>query len=185
MLAHSFGGGAALELAARHPDQLSRLILVDAALGELDPVPGNGGMARHATLMQPVIAATLTNPWAIGPLSRSMVHRTAAVRRWRETLRRPMRRPGTTAAYARWLPALLATDDDALSRRSATLRALEVPVALMWGEADTVTPIAQGERLARLMDAPLSRIPDVGHIPHIEDPAAFLEAMDGLLKDAP
>ncbi|SUJ10889.1 2-hydroxy-6-oxo-6-phenylhexa-2,4-dienoate hydrolase [Sphingomonas paucimobilis] len=37
VVAHSFGGGSATELALGHPDQVARLVLVDGALGELDP----------------------------------------------------------------------------------------------------------------------------------------------------
>jgi pimeloyl-ACP methyl ester carboxylesterase len=184
VIGHSFGAGSATELALRHPDQVARLVLVDAALGKLDPA-GAGGHALLAmpVLTRPLIAASLTNPWAIGPLSRSMLHRREAAAAWRDTLRQPMRRPGTTAAYAAWLPALFAADDGGWSRRSAKLAGIAVPVRLIWGEADTVTPIAQGEALARLMHAPLTRLPDVGHIPHIEDPAHFLPALDAAIEE--
>ena len=72
-----------------------------------------------------------------------------------------------------------------LSRRSANLRRIAMPVDLIWGEADTVTPIAQGENLARLMRArSFARLPGVGHIPHIEDEAGFLAALDAAIGEA-
>ena len=41
---------------------------------------------------------------------------------------------------------------------------------LLWGEADSVTPIAQGEAPARVVrPASFARLSGVGHIPHIED----------------
>lgn len=184
VVAHSFGGGPATELALGYPDQVARLVLVDGALGELDPSsPGGVPLLRSTVLAQPLIAATLTNPHAIGALSRSMLAHKEAAARWRETLRAPMRRPGTTAAYAAWLPSLLAADDGAPSRRTKALRQMKSPVRLIWGEADTVTPIAQGLRLSRLFRAPIARLTGVGHVPHIEDPVHFLPALDAAIAE--
>jgi pimeloyl-ACP methyl ester carboxylesterase len=111
-----------------------------------------------------------------------MLARKESADAWLETIREPMRREGTTRAYAAWLPNLFASDDGALSRRSANLRRIRVPVSLIWGEADTVTPIAQGENLSRLLRARrFLRLPGLGHIPHIEDEAAFLAALDAAM----
>jgi pimeloyl-ACP methyl ester carboxylesterase len=126
----------------------------------------------------------MTNPLLTDRLLRSMVARKESAAPWVATIQQPMRRRGTTAAYAAWLPALFATDDGGLSRRSAELRLITVPVALIWGEADTVTPIAQGEEIARLVRArSFARLPGVGHIPHIEDEAGFLAALDAALAE--
>jgi pimeloyl-ACP methyl ester carboxylesterase len=49
---------------------------------------------------------------------------------------------------------------------------------LIWGERDTVTPLEQGQRLKALIpSATMDVMPDVGHIPHIEHPQAFLELL--------
>ena len=182
VVAHSFGAGVATELALRYPAQVGRLVLVDASLGTLDPVDGGDAtLLRSAVIAQPLTAATLTNPWALGPLARSVLYQKAAAAAWHETLRQPMRRPGSTAAYAAWLPALFATDDGGWSRHTARLAQLAMPVRLIWGEADTVAPIAQGEALARLTHGSLKRLSGVGHVPHIEDPAHFLPALDAAL----
>ncbi|WP_260181063.1 alpha/beta fold hydrolase [Sphingomonas sp. BK580] len=184
VVAHSFGAGPATELALVDPKRVARLVLIDGALGELDPAgPGGNALLRLPFIAQPLVAATLTNPHAIGALSRSMLARKEAAAEWRETLRAPMRRPGTTAAYAAWLPSLLAADDGAPSRRTEALLGLKPAVRLIWGEADTVTPISQGLALARLLRAPITRLPGVGHVPHIEDPTHFLPALDAALEE--
>ena len=186
VVGHSFGAGAATELALRFPEQVKSLVLVDAALGELDPAPAapslTDRMLDTGAIAQPLVSASVTNPWALAPLVRMMVARKDSVDPWLVTLRQPMRREGTTAAYAAWLPNLFLLDDAGWSRRSARIAAIRMPVALIWGEADNVTPIAQGERIARLTKArSFARLPGLGHIPHIEDPAAFLAALDGAI----
>jgi pimeloyl-ACP methyl ester carboxylesterase len=184
VVAHSFGAGPAAELGLAHPAQVRRLVLVDAALGSLDPpAPGGVALLRSPLVAQPVIAATLANPQAIGPLARTMLARKEAGAAWRDTLAEPLGRPGTTAGYAAWLPFLLAADDGAASRRSAVLARMRPPVRLIWGDADAVTPPSQGLALARLLRAPIARLPGVGHVPHIEDPTAFLLALDAALPE--
>jgi len=188
VVGHSFGAGAALELALRSRE-LSRLVLVDPALGAIDPAPQGRGLAGWALgqswIAQPLTSASMTNPMLSGTMLRSMLARTEAADGWVETIREPMRRRGTTAAYAAWLPALLTADDGGLSRRSAEIARLGVPLHLIWGEADTVTPVAQGEALARIVrPASFARLPGVGHIPHIEDEAGFLAALDAAIGEA-
>jgi pimeloyl-ACP methyl ester carboxylesterase len=182
VVGHSFGAGPAAELALRRPERLRSLVLVDAALGELDAPLTDGGALEIRPLAEAVTAATVTNPGATGPLLRSLIERKEQAAAWVPVLTRPMRRRGTTSAYARWLPSLFATDDGALSRRSEGLRRLAVPLALVWGEADTVTPIGQGRRIAALGRArSFEALPGVGHIPHIEDPEGFLAVLEAAL----
>lgn len=185
VVGHSFGAGPAIELALRSPAGVRQLVLVDAALGPLDPEPSRGAVATllgSPLLAEPLVAASITNPAALESLLRSMIARKEAATRWTGTLREPMRRRGTTAAYADWLPQLFVRDDGALSRKTAALRAIRLPVALIWGEADTVTPIAQGRRLHTLVRArSFTTLPGAGHIPHIETPDAFLAALDAAI----
>jgi pimeloyl-ACP methyl ester carboxylesterase len=186
VVGHSFGAGAATELALRHPDELKGLVLVDAALGQFD-AEGEGAAAKtigFTPLAQVVTSAAVTNPAALEPLLRSMIARKEKAAAWVPVLRQPMQREGTTASYATWLPNLFSKDDGSMSRRSENLRKIAVPVSLIWGEADTVTPLAQGRHIAELTGARSPKVlPGVGHIPHIEDPEAFLAALDSALSD--
>ncbi len=184
VLGHSFGAGSATEVALTHPELVRQLILVDAALGSLDPPEGSGKGGLSTVLAFPplgqaFIASVVTNPAMAGPMLRSFIAKKDAAAPWLETLGQPMNRKGSTAAYAQWVPELFSTNDGALSRKRSNLRAVKVPVSLIWGEADSVTPLKLGAELKYLMHArELITIPGAGHIPHIEDPAAFLSALD-------
>lgn len=185
VVGHSFGAGPATELALRHPNRVGALILVDAALGELDR--GSDSGTASAMRVRPVAelatSASITNPVAIGPLLRSLIERKEQAEPWLDTLRQPMRREGTTSAYAAWLPHLFEWRAGEFSRTSTGLKSIQVPVAIIWGEADSITPLEQGRLIASLTRArSIQSLPGVGHIPHIEDPAAFLAALDASLS---
>ena len=73
----SFGAGPATELALRAPERVRTLVLVDAALGALDPEPGTRPLGQRVLgqswLAEPVTAATMANPMATGALLRSII----------------------------------------------------------------------------------------------------------------
>jgi len=58
---------------------------------------------------------------------------------------------------------------------AAELRALNVPVLLLWGEQDRFFPVAQARRAVRhLADGRLHVFPGTGHSPNWECPSAVL-----------
>ena len=62
------------------------------------------------------------------------------------------------------------------------LAAAPMPVGLIWGAADRVVPYAGLEALRALRpDALVETLPGTGHIPQVEDPAAFVAALERLL----
>jgi pimeloyl-ACP methyl ester carboxylesterase len=186
VVAHSFGAGPAAEAAMLEPDAFAGLIVVSGAIGL-----GLDGAGRappwplgSAFLRELAVSASVTNPPAMGPMLRLFLHRKeTATAEVIAMLNRPGRRAGTTAAIADWLPSLLVPPSGALSTRPDAWQALALPLALVWGDRDTTTPLDQGRRLAGLAGAPLSILPEVGHIPQIEAPAAFQAALLGLLTD--
>ncbi len=192
VVGHSFGAGSVMELAARHAAQLRGIVVV---CGALDLPPGDGlhpkpgGFSEtilHAEpAMRTVTAAAVTNPLALRPLLATMLHRKeAADQRQAEILLRPMTRRGTTEAYAQWLPYLLLPERGAITATAAGVAGIRAPVAFIWGEKDSVTPLDQGRRLQSLVaSSTIEIIRDVGHIPHIESPAAFLEVLKRRLAE--
>ena len=57
------------------------------------------------------------------------------------------------------------------------LERVEVPVTLLWGRHDRFVPLSLGEAASRRFGWPLQVIEDAGHVPHIEQSDAFLEAL--------
>lgn len=60
------------------------------------------------------------------------------------------------------------------------LAGLRVPALVVHGEDDPI-PVATASTLAELLRAPLVRIPECGHVPYVEAPEAFTEALDRFL----
>jgi pimeloyl-ACP methyl ester carboxylesterase len=59
-------------------------------------------------------------------------------------------------------------------------------VLILWGATDSLTPLAQGRALAaELRTSQLVVLEDTGHIPAIENPAAFNDALVAFLTANP
>lgn len=62
------------------------------------------------------------------------------------------------------------------------LRRIHVPTLVLWGEADGVVPPAYGRRYAGLIpNAAFEMIPEAGHHPELEQPAAFADRVERFL----
>ncbi len=185
LIAHSFGAGPGVEAVLRNQTAYAGLVIVDGAIGlHLDPSKALPVPLRPRLLREAGVAATVTNPMMMRRLLAAMIHVKAAATDDRAALlNRPMIREGTTQAIANWLPALLAYPRDAISMDKAQYQSLTLPVSIIWGDMDTITPLAQGQELTTLIpNARLTRMSGVGHIPQIEAPAAFQEVLIDALK---
>lgn len=61
-----------------------------------------------------------------------------------------------------------------------SLAGLAVPAVILHGEDDPI-PVATAEELARIIRAPLHRLPACGHVPYVESPEAFTAVLDDFL----
>ena len=62
------------------------------------------------------------------------------------------------------------------------LRRIEAPFALIWGERDPVISVRTIERIVAIREPrAIARIPNVGHVPQVERPRAFAEAVHAAL----
>ena len=184
IVGHSFGGGPVLEAAMLAPARFGRVVLVDPALGIDAPVAPLPIYLKSQAVRSTLVSAAITNPLLTKRMLQTLIHRKdRAVPNYVAVLQRPLDREGTTDAIAAWLPFLVQTDTLALSARSANYRRIALPLSIIWGDRGTVTPLEQLAELHALVPAaPIALLHDIGHIPQIEDPAAFQAALRAALE---
>jgi pimeloyl-ACP methyl ester carboxylesterase len=192
LVGHSFGAGPALEAAMQGGPSVQRLVLVDPALGlgpngeppRCEPSSGPAGLLlEDRGVRTALVGATATWPAFTPLLLKQFVHRKEVVtEQLVPAYRVPFERTGFTERLGDWAVAFAngACESAASlnSRQLAAWAAQGPPVALIWGEQDAVTPLAQAHALQRWMPkATLTVLPGVGHIPHIESPQALAAAL--------
>ena len=186
LVGHSFGGGPTMEATLLSPDRVRALVLVDAALGigtGKDEAPPRSPLMQAFFAVRPlrdgVVATFLTNPSFTRRLLQAFIDDPARATDARVAVyQQPLTVKGSTRAIGEWLPALLAPVGVSASEDPASYRTLGMPVFVIWGDRDTITPLAQGERLAAITpNAELLVMKQVGHIPQIEDAAQFNELL--------
>jgi pimeloyl-ACP methyl ester carboxylesterase len=179
IVGHSFGAGAATELVMRFPERARALVLVDAALG-LTAVPSDApALVQPKWVREILVSLTITNPLATKWLLQSLIaKKERALPEYVEILQRPTRRADSTPDIADWVYYFLGADRDAASANRSAYARIKTPVAILWGDSDAVTPLAQTHDLKALLpQATLTILPGLGHIPQIEDPGAFNDAL--------
>ena len=179
IVGHSFGAGAATELVMRYPDRARALVLVDAALG-LTAAPSDAPwIIQPKWIREVLVSLTITNPVATQALLEFLIaKKERALPEFVAILQRPTTQRDSTPDIADWLHYFLGTDRNAVSAdRDAYVRT-KLPTAVLWGNQDTITPIDQAADLLTLLpQASLTVLPGLGHIPQIEDPALFNDAL--------
>ena len=154
-IGHSFGGRISIVLGAEHPTLVDRLILVDSA--GIRPTPSTW---RGIALALARAGQSLPVPGFLGPVQA----------RARDAVR-----------------GRLASDDD---QQAGALRptfrkvisedlrpllpSIHAPTLLVWGELDTVTPVADAHIMEReIPDAGLVILPGAGHFSYLDCPDRF------------
>jgi pimeloyl-ACP methyl ester carboxylesterase len=173
LVAHSLIGTLATRFAARHSSLVSRLVLyaAPAAVGRYRMPLGLKSRALRFALRPTVANLERFQQFAL--LDRDSTRDrdpewfdafsayTVARARQRD-VKTTMRR--LIASQTKGVPG-----DD--------LMRIDVPTALLWGRDDRMAPIRIAESAAALHRWPLSIVEGTGHVPHIEQPQLFVDAL--------
>jgi pimeloyl-ACP methyl ester carboxylesterase len=178
---NSMGGGAAWQLAVRHPDRVDALILVDAAGFANDKPPSEVPLA-FKILRYPIgrkLLSKIDNKPLIDQALKTDVYdksiiTPSLVERFAEFQRAPGHRDILMSVN-------LGQSGPATAQLLATVK---VPTLILWGESDPlIEPAAAKKFAAAISGSKLITYPNVGHLPQIEipkrsadDAAAFLKA---------
>jgi pimeloyl-ACP methyl ester carboxylesterase len=193
LLGHSYGGGPAAEAAMLRPELVRHLILLDAAIGLVESQPASAspeGWLDHVFAVRPVrtalIATVGTQPAFSEYWLRQFVARKEAVTASRAAIyQQPFVLKGFTSSLGDWAHQFAHEHGAALSERPEGFRNLQMPVTLMWGAEDTITPLSQAQSIGRLMrNSRLTVLPGVGHIPQIEDIPLFNQRIADVLTES-
>lgn len=171
------GGALAAAFAARHGDRLRGLVLVDSlGLAPFQPAPAFGQALGH--FLQHPTGATHDQLWRqcafdLDTLRRGMGDVWTDIAAYNLDRAQSPDTNGTRQGLMEslGLPALPRTD----------LERIAVPTTLVWGRHDLATPLAVAQETAARLDWPLQVIEDAADDPPIEQPEAFLDALNAFL----
>lgn len=198
LVCHGLGCRPAMEAAIIRPAAVKKLVLVAPTLGfsgdrkkpQFDRTPIEGFwriLFQMKQLRNSVLATYGTSAMSTPGLLRLMVHDPLAVTAGRVALlQAPMQINYSTQAIGDWLENALFASGYAHVSDFGNFARLRMPVLVVWGRQDRVTPLWQGEALEKMLpDAVLSVFDQAGHMPFIENPNAFNKALLNFLRDKP
>jgi pimeloyl-ACP methyl ester carboxylesterase len=162
------GGYVALAILRRHPGRLAGLVLADTRSGPDDvaALERRRQAAERADAGAIAAGVDAVTPLVAPGTSAQVIAELAAIA------------GAVPAATIAWAQRAMAARPDS----TAALLGCQVPVLVVVGEHDAVTPPAVARQMAAAApEAELAVLPRVGHLTPAEDPDAFVDAVSGWL----
>ncbi len=180
VVGHSFGGGVAQMILLRRPRRIRRLVLV-----------ASGGLGREVAMSLRLASIPLVvehlGQMLMGPCTRLALGRTGAVFSPLDVARLSAMnaQKGSARAFARTVRDVVdwRGQKQTLFQCADELTDLP-PIAVFWGDHDTVIPFSHAEALATAVDGvSITRFEGCGHYPHREKPDLFVRALRHFLDE--
>ncbi len=178
---HSLGGGIAMQLSYQFPELCERLVLVDSGGLGRDVSPLLRAAALPGSeLVMPLLAATRVldaGRFAAGILSRIGLRIATDIKEMADA-HDTLADPEARAAFIHTLRAVVEPGGQRVDARDRLYLAKHLPLLLIWGERDSIIPVAHGRAAhEHVAHSRLELFPSSGHFPQLDEPARFAETL--------
>lgn len=178
LVGHGHGGEVAAQMALQAPRRVTRLLLVSSAPQDPETLPLPLRVLPSLPLPQWLVSSMLprllvstTLDWLYAPGAKVTA---ARVDRRQELLQREGNR---WALLEQWRQRPSEQESQEMFSR------LKLPVLLLWGNEDSLTPLAEAQSLrSKIPGSRLLMLSGVGHLPQEEAPARSLAAVQPFLE---
>ncbi|CAN5338092.1 alpha/beta fold hydrolase [soil metagenome] len=176
LIGHSIGGRIAWQMAAQHPERITRLVLI-APDGFASPGIDYGKAPALPAGLK-LMTRVLPRPLLRMSLEPAYANPDALSERLTERYHDLLRAPGARSALLARMQQTVLTDP------RPALRRISAPTLLIWGEQDAMIPFGNSaDYLAVLPHARLVALRGIGHLPQEEQPARGLAALQAFLRE--
>jgi pimeloyl-ACP methyl ester carboxylesterase len=188
IVGHSFGGGVAMQLAYQHPELCDRLVLV-----------GSGGLGREVSWLLRLVTLPgfeyvmpLVFPRRVADagtsmgkvLSRLGLGSARIGEMWQSYA--SLASTEDRAAFLRTIRSVIEPGGQTVNALDRLYLASHLPTLIVWGERDEIIPVDHAHAAHdAIPGSRLEILPAVGHFPHLESPARFLEILEDFLGTTP
>jgi pimeloyl-ACP methyl ester carboxylesterase len=178
VVGHGLGGAVALTLAARHPELVSELVVVDALAEGAEP--WLYGRLAHVPLAGSLVFKQLLGRSLFGAYFRDLFLGEGGTIT-NERLDTYYQSFNTPAARGSVLATLRATVDT--RPVAAQTSRIQTRTLVVWGHKDRLMPVSVGQRLAREIRGARFELLDAGHAPQEERPRELADAVRRFLRE--
>lgn len=177
---HSYGGGIVVEAVMQNQQGIEKLIIIDGVLNiDENKVVKESFVFKHMTLLEYGLQSVIHINPLIKQRLKGFVYQTQNITSTTTKIyMESFRVRGTGEKFARWIRDYIEDPLVYPSTQSEEYTKLTMPVRIIWGKEDTLTPLELAHQLQKLIPkSVVYELDSVGHIPMIEDYTQFDAAL--------